>query len=144
MLKLKTALAAAVVMGTATFAVAYAQNPDVQKRQETMGIIGSNMKKLTQMSRGQISFDAGEAQAAFAKISEKAGEVPVVFEAEADDPESDAAPEIWFMWDEFTAKAEALKAAADAGAGVDSPDALNAALGNLGGACKSCHSQFKL
>ena len=60
------------------------------------------------------------------------------------DPESDAADEIWFLWDEFVAKSEALKAAADAGMGVDSPEALGAALQGLNGSCKDCHSQFKL
>lgn len=144
MLKLKTALAAALVLGTAGFAVAYAQNPDVQKRQEAMGLIGSNAKKLNQMSQGQVAFDAAAAQAAFAAISERAAQVPALFEVEADDPESDAADEIWMMWDDFVAKSQALQAAAQAGAGVDSPEALGAAMQGLNGTCKDCHSQYKL
>jgi len=144
MLKLKTALATALVLGTAGFAVAYAQNPDVQKRQEAMGLIGSNTKKLNQMSQGQVAFDAAAAQAAFSAIYDKATQVPTLFEPEADDPESDAADEIWFLWDEFVAKSQALQAAAEAGTGIDSPEALGAALQGLNGTCKDCHSQFKL
>ncbi len=142
--KFKTSLAAVAVLATASVAFAYAQNPHVQKRQEAMGLIGSNAKKLNQMSKGQLPFDAAMAQAAFVAISQKAAEVPALFETEAEDPESDAADEIWFLWDEFVTKAEALEAAASAGTGVDSPAALETALQGLNGACKSCHSQFKL
>jgi len=144
MLSTKTLLAGALVLGTATFALGFAQDPDVQKRQEAMGLIGSNMKKLAGMAQGKVPFDAAAAQAAFAKISEKAAMVPALFEAEATDPESEAADEIWFMFDDFTVKSEALKAAADAGASVDSPEALGAAMGPLSGSCKACHSLYKL
>jgi cytochrome c556 len=140
----KTTLAALALMSTAGIAFAYASDPHVQQRQETMGLIGSNVKKLTQMMKGEVAFDAAAAQAAFAKISEKAAMVPEVFETEAEDPESDAADEIWLNWEDFVAKAGALKAAADAGANVDSPEALGAAMGSLGGACKACHSLYKL
>lgn len=144
MLKLKSALAAALVLGTATFAFADAQDPDVKNRQAAMKIVGANTKTLGEMMQGKTAFDTAAAQAAFAAIAGKAGEVPVLFEAEVTDPESDAADEIWMMWDDFVEKAGALKAAAEAGAGVDSPEALGAAFGNLNGACKACHTQYKL
>lgn len=140
----KTSLAAVMVLATAGIALAYATNPDVQKRQETMGLIGSNMKALGKMAKGATPFDAAAAQAAFAKIAEKAAMVPTVFETEANDPESKAAPEIWLNWEDFTAKAAALKAAAEAGTSVDSPEALGAAVGKLGATCKACHSVYKM
>ncbi|GGD37417.1 c-type cytochrome [Sinisalibacter lacisalsi] len=144
MVKLNTALAAAVVLGTASFAFAQAQDANIKNRQAAMKVVGANTKALGEMVQGKTSFDAAAAQEAFAAISAKAAEVPVLFEAEVTDPESDAADEIWMMWDDFIDKAGALKAAADAGAGVDSPEALGAAFGDLNGACKACHTQFKL
>ncbi|SMH47583.1 cytochrome c [Maritimibacter sp. HL-12] len=144
MLKLKSVFAAALVLGTATFALAESQDPDVQNRQAAMKTVGANTKTLGEMVQGKTAFDAAAAQLAFATIAGKAGEVPVLFEAEVTDPESDAADEIWMMWDEFVAKAGALKTAAEAGSGVDSPEALGAAFGNLNEACKACHTQFKL
>jgi cytochrome c556 len=141
----KTAIAAVLVLGTAASAAfAAAQDPDVIARKEAMGLIGSNVKKLTQMTKGEIDFDAAAAQASFALIAEKAATVPVLFEPQSNtDPESEAKDAIWENWDDFVAKANDLKLAADAGATVDSPQALGAAMGGLGGACKECHSVYK-
>ncbi len=143
MFTLKTTLAAGLVFASTGFALAYSTNPDVQKRQETMGLISANLKKLAPMAQGKVDFDAAAAQAAFAAIAEQAGTVPVVFETQTRDPESKASDAIWDHWEDFTAKAAALEAAAKAGATVDSPEALQAAFGPLGGACKACHSQYK-
>ncbi|MCB1338493.1 MAG: cytochrome c [Maritimibacter sp.] len=141
----KTALAAALVIGTAGTAVfAAAMDPDVQARQEVMGMIGANMKTIGEMAQGKIAFDAAAAQAAFATIAENAAKVPTVFETESNtDPESEARDDIWMNWEDFVTKATALQSAAEAGAGVDSPEALGAAMGPLGGACKDCHTLYK-
>lgn len=141
----KSALVAALVLGTAaSAALAAAMDPDVRARQEAMGLIGSNVKKVTQMVKGEVAFDAAGAQAAFAAIAEKADMVPALFENPSNsDPEAEAKDAIWENWDDFTAKAGALKAAAEAGASVDSPEALAAAMGPLGEACKACHSTYK-
>jgi len=144
MLNLKTTLAAALAFGAATVAIAEATNPIVKARQEAMGMIGANTKVLGQMAQGKTAFDAAAAQAAFSVISQKAAEVPALFEVEAEDPESEARAEIWFMYDDFVAKSEALKTAAEAGLGVDSPEALGAAMGPLSGSCKACHSDYKM
>lgn len=141
----KTSLAAALVLGAAvTAAFAAAQDPEVIARKEAMGLIGSDVKKLTAMAKGDTAFDTAMAQQYFAEISEQAGRVPTLFETKSNtDPESDAKDAIWDNWDDFVAKANGLKMAADAGASVDSPEALGAALGALGGACKACHSVYK-
>jgi cytochrome c556 len=144
MFRLKAAFAATLVLGTATLAFAESQDPDVKNRQAAMKVVGANTKALGEMAQGKTGFDAAAAQEAFAAIAGKAAEVPALFEAEVTDPESDAADEIWMMWDEFVEKAGALKAAAEAGAGADSPETLGAAFGNLNGACKACHTHFKL
>ena len=141
----RNALVATLALGTfASAALAAAMDPDVRARQEAMGLVGSNMKKIAAMAKGDVDFDAAAAQAAFAKIADKAAMVPALFEARSNfDPESEAQDAIWENWADFTAKASDLQAAAEAGAGVDSAQALAAAMGPLGGACKACHMTYK-
>lgn len=141
----KSALVAALALGTAaTAAIAAAQDPDVIARKEAMGLIGGDVKKLTAMVKGETDFDAAQAQQWFAEISAEAAKVPALFEPQSNtDPESDAKDAIWENWDDFVAKANDLKMAADSGASVDSPEALGAAMGGLGGTCKACHSVYK-
>lgn len=140
-----SALAGAFALGTlATAAFAAAQDPDVAARQEAMGLVGSNVKKIATMVKGEVDFDAEAAQAAFAKIAEKAEMVPTLFEPQSNtDPEAEAKDAIWENWDDFVAKAGDLKAAAEAGMSVDSPEALAAAMGPLNNTCKACHSTYK-
>lgn len=141
----KTSLVAALALGTiASAALAAAMDPDVRARQEAMGLIGANMKTIGEMAQGKTAFDAAAAQAAFAAIAEKAEVVPALFETKSNtDPEAEAKDALWDNWDDFTAKAAALKAAAEAGTSVDGPEALGAAAGPLGGACQACHKAYK-
>ena len=138
-------LVAALALCTAgTAVVAAAMDPDVRARQEAMGLVGSNMKKIASMVKGEVAFDPAAAQAAFAKIAEKAAAVPALFETPSNtDPESEAQDAIWETWEDFVAKAGDLRTAAEAGTGVDSPEALAAAMGTLAGTCKACHSTYK-
>ena len=70
--------------------------------------------------------------------------VPALFETTSNtDPEAEAKDAIWENWDDFVAKAGALQTAAEAGMGVDSPEALAAAMGPLSETCKACHSAYK-
>ena len=143
MVSKNAALAALMLLGTASVALAYTTNPAVQARQAAMQTFGGDMKKLMPMVQGKAPFDAATAQAALAEMAATAGQVPGLFEAHEKDPESKAKDTIWENWDDFTAKAGALKAAAEAGAGVDSLEALTAAMGPVGGACKACHTDYK-
>jgi len=140
-----TVLTAALVFGTAVSAAfAASQDPDVIARKEAMGLIGGDVKKLTTMVKGETAFDAVQAQAWFGEIAAQAARVPVLFEPKSNrDPESKAKDDVWTNWDDFLTKAAGLKLAAEAGASVDSPEALGAAMGGLGEACKACHSVYK-
>ena len=141
----RSALAATLVLGTlATGVFAAAMDPDVRARQEAMGLVGSNVKKVASMVKGEVAFDAAAAQAAFAAIAEKADMVPALFETKSNnDPEAEAKDAIWENWEDFVTKAGALQTAAEAGIGVDSPEALAAAMGPLSETCKDCHSTYK-
>lgn len=136
-------LAGAILAGTVAVAHSDATNPAVIARMDAMKAIGGAMKTLSTMAKGEMAFDAGAANAALATMAAKAAEAPALFQAQEDDPESDAADEIWTNWDDFVAKAGALEAAAK-GANVATADDLGPAMGAVGGTCKACHQAYKL
>jgi cytochrome c556 len=61
----------------------------------------------------------------------------------AADPASAAKPEIWANWDDFLVKATALSDAAGA-LDVASVETIGAGMGALGGACKDCHTTYRV
>ncbi len=119
------------------------QDPTVKARQELMGTIGMNTKALGDMAGGKADFDAAKAQAAKEAIMAASAEIGAKFEPQASDPVSEAKPEIWTNWDDFVAKAGALNAAATA-LDASSLDSVKAGMGAIGGACKDCHSTYRL
>ncbi len=145
MTRFKIAIFTASLVATAAFAHDGVQNLAVKERMKAMETIGANMKILAGMARGQTTFDADAANAALATMATVAATVPDLFEAQEDDPKSEAADEIWTNWDDFVAKAGALENAASTAAGsVSDAASLGAAMGAVGGTCKSCHQEYKL
>ncbi|MGH1330389.1 MAG: c-type cytochrome [Paracoccaceae bacterium] len=136
------ALTLAIFAGGA-IAHAEVQNEAVKARMAAMKAIGGAMKTVGGMAQGKVPFDADAAAAAIAVMEAQSAQVPALFEAEESDPKSEAKPEIWTNWDDFVMKSEALNAAAKA-ADSSSPEALGASLGAMGGACKSCHTAYRL
>jgi cytochrome c556 len=140
--RITPALFAGLIAGTAALAHEGVQNPAVKARMNAMSFIGQNMKLIAGMAKGEVDFEAEVANAALANIAGTAAEIPNLFEAEEEDPKSDAAPEIWLNWDDFTAKADALQIAA-AETAISDPAGLGAAIGQLAPACKACHETYK-
>lgn len=132
----------AVLAATAAYAHDGVKNAAVKARMMTMSTIGDNMKMLGGMAKGSVPFDEARAEAAAVAIKDGAARVPALFEAEETDPKSEARPDIWMMFDEFTSKADALEKAA-ATVDASSLDGVKVGLGNMGGTCKSCHEQFR-
>jgi cytochrome c556 len=118
------------------------QDPTVKARMDLMGTIAMNTKTLGDMAGGKTDFDATAAAAAKAALSAAAADILVKFEQEADDPVSEARPDIWMNWDGFAEDAGALGAAADA-MDVASLDGIKAGMGAIGGSCKDCHTDFR-
>jgi cytochrome c556 len=118
------------------------QDPTVKARMDLMGTIAMNTKTLGDMAGGKTDFDATAAAAAKAALSAAAADILVKFETEADDPVSEARPDIWMNWDGFAEDAGALGAAADA-MDVASLDGIKAGMGAIGGSCKDCHTDFR-
>ncbi|WP_050521696.1 c-type cytochrome [Pseudorhodobacter wandonensis] len=137
---------ALIISLTLTAGVAIAkdgvQDPTVKARMDLMDSIGMNTKILGDMAGGKAAFDATAAEAAKAALIAAAGEIPAKFEVEADDPVSEARPDIWMNMEGFTAKAKGLETAAGA-IDVASVEGVQAGMGAIGGACKACHSDFR-
>jgi cytochrome c556 len=118
------------------------QDPTVKARMDLMDSIGMNTKILGDMAGGKAAFDASAAEAAKAALIAAAGEIPAKFEVEADDPVSEARPDIWMNMEGFAEKAKGLETAAGA-MDVASIEGVQAGMGAIGGACKACHSDFR-
>ena len=118
------------------------QNPAVMARMQGMEQIGAASKVLGNMARGRVAFDAEAAAAAKAALAQHAAEIPALFEAQEDDPKSEALPAIWSDFADFTAKADALRDAAEA-MDVTSAKTIAAGMGAVGGSCRSCHKAYR-
>ncbi len=118
-------------------------DPDAKARQDLMGIVGMNTGILGDMAGGKAGFDAAKAEAAKAAIIDAAAKIPATFEPTGTDAESKAKPEIWTNWDQFLANATKLGAAATA-LDATSLEGVQGGMAGVGGACKDCHTGFKL
>lgn len=137
-------LAVFLSLGGAALAHKGVTNPAVMARMDSMSAIAGAMKTLGQMSKGAIPFDAAAARAAAAEIARQAAATPALFEAQEDDPKSEARAEIWTRFADFTAKSADLEAvAAELSKGLASQGDLGPAMGRLGDACKACHSDYR-
>ena len=94
-----------------------------------MSAIAEHMKTLGQMSKGAAAFDAAVAKSAAAAIAEHAAATPRLFEANETDPKSEARPEIWSNFEDFTAKAVELETIATGfSTSINEPADVNAAM----------------
>ncbi len=138
------ALGAILVAATSALAHQGVQNPAVKARMHAMSVISENMKTLGMMARGATGFDAEAARAAAAAIADHAAATPGLFEANETDPKSEARPEIWTNFEDFSAKASELESVAvGLAASIAAPEDLGPAMGSLGAICRSCHSVYR-
>jgi cytochrome c556 len=140
--KAKTLVATFVLLAGAAVA-ADATDPTVKAWQELMDANGAATKTLGGMAGGKMAFDGTAAAAAKTDLIAHAGDIANKFKTQASDPASKASPDIWTNWDDFVAKANALSTAA-ASLDVTSMETLQAGMGAVGGACKDCHTKYKM
>lgn len=134
----------AILIAGAAFAEGDRTDPNAKARSDLMRTIGKNTGVLGGMAGGKSAYDAAAAEAAKAALIEASAGIEAAFKDQgAADPASEAKPEIWTNWDEFLKKAGALNAAATA-LDVASVETIGAGMGALGGACKDCHTQFRV
>ncbi|MDT8858072.1 cytochrome c [Paracoccaceae bacterium Fryx2] len=139
----KTLVAGLVLAAGAAFAKEGVQDPTVKARMDLMSTIGMNLKTLGDMAGDKTPFDAAAAETAKAALIAASADIPVKFEPEAEDPVSEAMPDIWMTWDVFLTKADTLDKAA-AAMDVASVDGIKAGMGAMGEACKDCHTTFRM
>jgi cytochrome c556 len=140
----KIAAIGAVLAAGAAFAEGDATDPAAMEREKVMKAIGGAMGTLGGMAKGEVAYDAAAAEAAKAALVTAAGGVAAAFETQGgEDATSEAKPEIWTSWEDFVKKSDALTAAATA-ADVSSAEAIGASLGAIGGACKDCHTTYRV
>lgn len=141
---LKAVVIGAVLTAGAAFAEGERTDPNAIARSDLMKVIGKNTGILGDMASGKAAHDAAAAEAAKAAIIEAAGKIEATFKDQgAADPASEAKPEIWAEWDDFLADAKMLSDAATA-MDVASAETIGAGMGALGGACKDCHTEFRV
>jgi len=125
------------------FAEVEATDPLVIAQKDLMKSFGGAAKALGGMASGEVAYDATAAEAAKATLVAGSADVHVKFEKAGNDPASGAKPEIWTNWDDFVGKANALNTAATA-LDVASAEGIKAGMGAIGGACKDCHTTFRV
>ncbi|MFN3973278.1 MAG: c-type cytochrome [Gemmobacter sp.] len=138
----KTLFVTLALVATVAVAKEGVQDPTVKARMDLMSQQGKAMGVLGGMAQGKTPFDAAAAAAARETLIATGADIAAKFETEADDPVSEATPQIWLMFDDFSAKAEAMTAAATA-MDVSSLDAVKAGMGAVGGTCQACHSEYR-
>ncbi len=141
----KILLAAALVAGmTGTAMAEVDKDAVVNYRQSLFSVIGWNMGTLGGMAKGEIPFDADEANAAAVRIHEMAKAAGATF-IDGTYEGSNAKGEIAENREAFDKimadlvnESEAMLAASE------SDKTLAPQVGKLGATCKTCHDDFKL
>ncbi|NHB77906.1 c-type cytochrome [Rhodobacter calidifons] len=140
----KAVATGAILIAGAAFAEGERTDPNAIARSTLMKTVGMNTGILGNMASGKDPYDATKAEAAKAALIEAAARIEEIFaEQGGADPASEAKAEIWANWDEFLVKAKAMGDAAGA-MDIASAETIGAGMGALGGACKDCHSEFRV
>jgi len=134
----------AVLAAGAAYAQEDPTDPNAIARSDLMKTVGMNTGILGNMASGKEPHDAAKAEGAKAALIEASGKTEATFmEQGAADPASEAKPEIWANWDDFLVKAKALGDAAGA-VDVASAESIGAGMAGIGGACKDCHTTYRV
>lgn len=136
-------IAAALIGAGMAHAEGEAADPTVKARIALMKTMGGSAKMLGEMASGKAPFDAAMAAEAKAALVAASADIAAKFETPATDPASEALPAIWTSWDDFVAKAGALNTAASA-IDTTSADTVKAGMAAVGGACKACHTAYRM
>jgi cytochrome c556 len=139
----KMLIAGFALVATVAFAETESTDPTVIAREQLMGTIGKNTKILGDMAGGKAPFDAAAAEAAKVALVAASSEIAAKFEPNVTDAGSEAKPDIWTNWEDFTTKATALNAAATA-LDATSVESIGAGMGAVGGACGACHKAYRM
>ena len=148
MKKIALTLAAAATLLSLPAAAQFQKPEDAIKyRQAAFTLMGNHFGRIAAMAQGKAPFDA-KAAAENASLLVSLSRLPVAAFGEGTDKGAPtrAKAEIWKDGAKFKAAAEKLTSEItklDAAAKTGSLDAIKAAVGGVGGACKGCHDDFR-
>jgi cytochrome c556 len=148
MKRLFLAVAAVVSLGAALPAAAQFAKPEdaIKYRKAAFTVMGAHFGRVAAMANGKVPFDA-KAAAANAEIATMVSKLPYAgFIDGTDKGDTRAMPEIWTERDKFNAAANTMQeemVKLNAAAKTGNLDAIKAASGNVGKACKGCHDTYR-
>ena len=140
-------LAAAAVVLSAPAQAQFAKPEDAVKyRKGALFVMQTHFGRVAGMAAGRIPFDAAIASSN-AAVAESMSKLPwAAFVEGSGTGDTKAKPEIWTDNAKFKAASEKMQAAMSnlaAAAKGGNLDAIKAAVGPVGGACKACHDDFR-
>lgn len=141
-------LAAAAAVGLALPAAAQFAKPEdaIKYRKSGMFVMATHFGRVAAMANGRVPFEAKVA-AENAEIATTMSKVVYAgFTDGTDKGDTKAKPEIWNEMDKFKAGATKMQeemAKLNAAAKTGNLDAIKAAAGETGKACKACHDTYR-
>jgi cytochrome c556 len=143
MMRVLCAVTAAVCLSTT---VLLAQQNPIIARQEIMKKSNDDLKLLTQMSKGEVPFDAAKASATYAGMEDSYKKVKDLFpDNSKTGDKTRAAPKIWDTRADFDAKmADFIKVAGDAKAKAATEAGLKEIHPAVVKSCDNCHADYRL
>ena len=137
-----------IVIATTASSIAFAhsgvKDQNVKERMLLMKAMAENTKLIGQMLKKQTPFELNEVKRALEQLSSLSLQTPTVFEVNATDPKSEAKPNIWDEFNEFTKLSNELaKSTSDLAILVKDIDDLRPTLMKVSKGCKACHSKYR-
>jgi cytochrome c556 len=111
---------------------------------DAMEAIGSANKTLSNIARNRVDFDLGTVTDAATKIAEHSGEPLLeLFVEGTDGGVSDAKPEIWSKWEDFSRLTLELNSSAVSLSQITSEEEFANAYKAVSNTCGSCHRAYR-
>ncbi|MCE9659668.1 MAG: cytochrome c [Burkholderiales bacterium] len=144
---LMVAAGLATLLGSTPAAAQFAKPEDAIKyRKAGMTMMATHFGRVAAMANGRVPFDA-KAAADNAELATMLSKLPFAgFVDGSDKGDTKAEPKIWSEMDKFRAAASKMQdemAKVNAAAKTGNIDAIKAAVGGTGQACKACHDSYR-
>ena len=140
----KLIILVSLTISSVAFAHSGVKDKNVKERMMVMKEMAGNTKIIGQMLKGKTSFDTIQVKLALERLSALSLETPKVFTINATDPKSEAMPNIWDEFDEFTKLSKDLAETSIALANsIATIEDLRPALKKVSSGCKACHSRYR-
>jgi cytochrome c556 len=149
MKKLNALIVAAATLVLAAPAMAQFAKPDdaIKYRKSALFVMQQNFGRVAAMAAGKAPFDAKLA-AESSEVAAYMSKLPWAgFVEGSDKGDTKAKPQIWAekaKFNEYAEKMQAEMAKLDAAAKTGNLDSIKAAVGAVGGSCKTCHDAFRM